>query len=201
RDSNRCCGAASAVSGPCINPSSLWHGKSGRRGRRRKLSGDGADCRAYGERSAMNSKAPVSLIILTYNEEVNIGHTLESVKGWVGEIIIVDSYSTDETLEICRKYTDKIYQHPFQNQAQQFNWALDNVPIAYEWVMRLDSDEMVTPELARELCEFFTTTNREIKHKALDAEARVVRSNELEAGSEGLGINGRGLDGITGIYL
>lgn len=149
----------------------------------------------------MNSKAPVSLIILTYNEEVNIGHTLESVKGWVGEIIIVDSYSTDETLEICRKYTDKIYQHPFQNQAQQFNWALDNVPIAYEWVMRLDSDEMVTPELARELCEFFTTTNREIKHKALDAEARVVRSNELEAGSEGLGINGRGLDGITGIYL
>lgn len=94
---------------------------------------------------------PIGLIILTYNEEVNIEHTLESVKHWIGEIIIVDSFSTDRTLEICRKYTDKIYQHPFENQAKQFNWALDNVPIVHDWVLRLDSDEMVTPELAAEL--------------------------------------------------
>jgi len=98
-------------------------------------------------------KAPISLIVLTYNEEVNIEHTLESVKDWVGEIIIVDSFSTDRTLEICRKYTDKIFQHLFENQAKQFNWALDNVPIKHDWVMRLDSDEMVTPELAAELSE------------------------------------------------
>src|SRR5215470_14159574 len=124
----------------------------------------------------VTARAPVSLIILTYNEEVNIGHTLESVKDWVGEIIIVDSYSTDKTLEICRNYTDKIYQHPFQNQAQQFNWALDNVPIAHEWVMRLDSDEMVTPELARELCDLFTVTNGEVRHKALDEKELGVRS-------------------------
>lgn len=99
----------------------------------------------------MRSRASISLIILTYNEEVNIEHTLESVKKWVEEIIIVDSFSTDKTLEICRKYTDKIYQHPFENQAKQFNWALDNVPIAYDWVMRLDSDEMVTSELSEEI--------------------------------------------------
>jgi glycosyltransferase involved in cell wall biosynthesis len=99
------------------------------------------------------SKAPVSLIVLTYNEEANITHTLESVMDWLGEIIIVDSFSTDRTLEICRRYTDKIYQHPFENQAKQFNWALDNVPIAYDWVMRLDADEVVTPELSEEICD------------------------------------------------
>jgi len=102
-------------------------------------------------------KTNISLIILTYNEEVNIWHTLESVKDWVGEIIIVDSFSTDRTLEICNEYTGKIYQHPFKNQAMQFNWALDHVPISCEWVMRLDADEMVTSELAHELRDLFET--------------------------------------------
>jgi glycosyltransferase involved in cell wall biosynthesis len=107
-------------------------------------------------------KAPASLIVLTYNEEVNIEQTLESVRDWVGEIIVVDSFSTDRTLEICRAYTDKIYQHPFENQAKQFNWALDNVPIAHEWVMRLDADERVTPELAEELCHLLPTLSAEV---------------------------------------
>jgi len=100
----------------------------------------------------MANKTSISLIILTYNEEVHIEHCLKSVCDWIGEIIIVDSYSKDRTLEICRRFTDKIYQHPFENQAKQFNWALDNVPIQYDWIMRLDSDEMVTPELAEEIC-------------------------------------------------
>jgi len=98
-------------------------------------------------------KVPISLIILTYNEEKNIEYCLKSTYEWVGEIIIVDSFSADKTLEICKKYTDKIYQHPFKNQAKQFNWALDNVPIAYDWIMRLDADEMITPELAKEICQ------------------------------------------------
>ena len=102
-------------------------------------------------------KAPISLIILTYNEEDNIEHTLKSVHDWIGEIIIIDSFSSDRTLDICRQYTDRIYQHPFENQAKQFNWAIDNVPIAYPWVMRLDSDEMVTPELAQELRQVLPT--------------------------------------------
>lgn len=107
-------------------------------------------------------RAPVSLIILTFNEELNIEHTLESVKDWVGEIIIVDSFSTDRTLEICRRYTDKIYQHAFENQAKQFNWALDHVPLACEWVLRLDSDERVTPELAAEIRQTVPTLPGEV---------------------------------------
>lgn len=113
----------------------------------------------------MENKVPVSLIILTYNEEANIEYCLQSVADWIGEIIIVDSFSTDRTLDICRKYTDKIYQHPFENQAKQFNWALDNVPITYDWVMRLDSDEMVTPELAKEICDLFGIGDKDSRIK------------------------------------
>jgi len=98
-------------------------------------------------------KLPISVIILTYNEELNIEDCLKSVYGWVEDIFIVDSFSTDKTLEIARRYTDKIYQHPFENYAKQFNWALENLPIKTDWVMRLDADERVTPELKEELME------------------------------------------------
>lgn len=100
---------------------------------------------------------PISLIILTYNEEVNIGRTLESTKDWAGEILIIDSFSTDATLDICRKYTDKIYQHRFENHAKQFNWALDTVPIRYEWILRLDADESVPTKLKQELPRLITS--------------------------------------------
>src|SRR5215471_17535293 len=97
------------------------------------------------------AKVDLTLIVLTHNEELHIEHCLNSVRDWIGEIIIIDSFSTDRTLELCRKFTDKIYQHAFENQAKQFNWALDNVPVAKKWILRLDSDEMVTPELAAEI--------------------------------------------------
>ncbi len=96
-------------------------------------------------------KLPISVIILTYNEEKNIEACLKSVYDWVDEIFIVDSYSTDKTLEIVKKYTDKIYQHPFENQARQYNWALENLPIKTEWIMRMDAVEYVLPELKEEL--------------------------------------------------
>ena len=101
----------------------------------------------------VSKKAPLSLVILTYNEEVNIEHTLRSINDWAGEIIIVDSFSTDGTLDICRKYTDKIYQHPFENHGKQFNWALEHVSVQYDWILRLDADEMMTPELGQELVD------------------------------------------------
>jgi len=96
-------------------------------------------------------KLPISVIILTYNEEKNIEACLKSVYDWVDEIFIVDSYSTDKTLEIAKKYTDKIYQHEFKNYAKQFNWALENLPLKGTWIMRLDADEYVLSELKKEL--------------------------------------------------
>jgi glycosyltransferase involved in cell wall biosynthesis len=103
-----------------------------------------------------NVKLPISVIILTYNEEKNIEECLKSVYGWVEEIFIVDSYSTDKTLEIARKYTDKIYQHPFENYSAQRNWALNNLSIKTDWVMNLDADHRITSELKRELIKIFT---------------------------------------------
>lgn len=96
-------------------------------------------------------KIPISAIILTFNEELNIEGCFKSVVDWVREVIIIDSYSTDKTLEIAKKYNAKIFQHPFENQAKQFNWALDNLDIKGEWILRLDADERMTPELFKEI--------------------------------------------------
>jgi glycosyltransferase involved in cell wall biosynthesis len=104
-----------------------------------------------------SKKSPVSVIILTYNEGHNIEKCLKSVYKWTEAILIVDSHSTDRTVEIASKYTDKIYQHPFETQAQQFNWALDNLPLVTDWIMRLDADEMVTPELSDEIHDILHT--------------------------------------------
>lgn len=102
-------------------------------------------------------KLPLSAIILTYNEEKNIQACLESVKNFVQDIFIVDSFSTDQTLSIAKKYTDKILQHEFENYGKQRNWALDNLPIKTEWVLNLDADHRVTDKLKEELCEMFST--------------------------------------------
>ncbi len=105
----------------------------------------------------MGERIPISVIVLTYNEEKNIEECLKSVFGWVEEIFIVDSYSTDKTLEIAKKYTDKIYQHPFENYASQRNWAQENLPLKNEWVFHIDADERATPELAQELERIFSS--------------------------------------------
>ena len=102
-------------------------------------------------------KLPISALILTYNEEKNIEDCLKSIYDWVEEIFIVDSYSQDNTLEVARKYTDKIYQHPFENFSQQRNWSQDNLPIKNEYVLHLDADERVSSELSSELREIFSS--------------------------------------------
>ena len=98
-------------------------------------------------------KIPLSVIILTYNEEIHIERLLKNISDLADEIFIVDSFSTDKTLEIAEKYNCKIVQHYFENQAQQTNWALDNLEIKNDWILRLDSDEYLTEELKNEIAE------------------------------------------------
>ncbi len=93
----------------------------------------------------------ISIIILTYNEAENIIATLDSIKDFTDDIIIVDSFSKDNTKEICDRYGCHFYQNPFVNQAIQFNWALDNVPIKHDWVLRMDSDEILPIKLQAEI--------------------------------------------------
>lgn len=105
----------------------------------------------------MNGKYvfPISVIILTLNEEKNIQGCLKSIEGFFDEIIIVDSGSTDKTLETAKKYTDLIYSHEYITYSSQRNWAMKNIKIRNEWVLHLDADHRVTPELIAELREVF----------------------------------------------
>lgn len=93
----------------------------------------------------------VAVIILTYNEEANIAQALDSVSGWANEIFILDSLSTDRTLEIAGQYGCHIAQNKFENYAKQRNHALDHLPILSEWVFFLDADEWLSEELKKEI--------------------------------------------------
>lgn len=97
----------------------------------------------------------LSVIILTYNEEIHIRRCLENVTPLAKEVFVVDCFSTDKTVEIAREYGQvKVIQHQWPgNQAEQFNWALDNLPIQTEWILRLDADEYLLPALVEELQE------------------------------------------------
>lgn len=99
------------------------------------------------------SKLSLTLIILTYNEELNLEKCLKSVKNIPSQIIIVDCGSTDQTIAIAKKYNAEIYTHPFTTQAEQFNWAIDTLKIEGEWILRLDADEEISPELLNEITE------------------------------------------------
>ena len=95
----------------------------------------------------------LTVIILTYNEEIHIRRCLENVCPIAKKVIVVDSPSTDRTVEICREFDNvEVVVHKYPgNQAEQFNWALDNLTIDTEWVLRLDADEYLMPELVDEL--------------------------------------------------
>lgn len=93
----------------------------------------------------------LSVLILTYNEEQHIERCIRSLLTFADEVFIIDSFSTDKTIEIAKSLGAKIYQNPWKNYATQFNWGLDNCPINTKWVMRLDADEYVTPDLAFEI--------------------------------------------------
>lgn len=95
----------------------------------------------------------LSVVILTKDEELHIARCLDNVDSIAKEIFIIDSYSTDKTIEIASRYPKvKILQNKWiNNYAYQFNWGLDNAPITGKWVLRLDADEYLMPELIEEL--------------------------------------------------
>ncbi len=90
----------------------------------------------------------ISAIVIAGNEEKNIADCLESVK-WADEIIVVDSESTDKTIEIARRYTDKVFIRKWDGYAPQKNYSMEKA--GNEWVLSLDADERVSPELLEEI--------------------------------------------------
>ena len=90
----------------------------------------------------------LTVVIPTKNCQDDIGKCIESLK-WADEIVIIDGFSTDSTLDVCRRYTDKIIQHKFEDDfAKERNIGIDNA--TGDWLLQLDADEIVTDELRKE---------------------------------------------------
>lgn len=97
-------------------------------------------------------QVPISVVILTLNEEVNIEACLRSC-AWSDDVHVVDSGSTDRTVELARAMGAKTYFHAFESFGAQRNWAIDHTNPKHEWIFHLDADERFTPELVAELAE------------------------------------------------
>lgn len=100
-------------------------------------------------------KAPVSVVIIAKNEEKRLEDCLKSA-AWAAEIVVLDDMSTDRTVELARKYTDKVFQRAMDIEGRQRNYAYDMA--TQPWVLSLDADERVTPELAEEIARAVTDT-------------------------------------------
>lgn len=93
----------------------------------------------------------LTAIILALNEEMHLSRCITSLTGVASEVLVVDSFSRDSTLEIANSHRVRVVQHKFINHANQFNWALTQLSTGVEWVLRIDADEYLTQQLASEI--------------------------------------------------
>lgn len=106
----------------------------------------------------------VDVLIQTHNEELNLPHTLESVRGWVRHVFVVDSGSTDNTRRIAEDFGATFVHHAWEGYAAQKNWALDNLPFQAPWILILDADEAVSPKLRDEIIALVSRPAEEVEH-------------------------------------
>ena len=103
----------------------------------------------------------VSILVLTLNEEKNLAACLSAVS-WSNDIVVLDSYSTDSTLDIAKAFGARVFQRKLDDWASHQNWANENISFKYAWVYYTDADEIVTPELRDEILR---VTSAEITNK------------------------------------
>ncbi|MBI3452500.1 MAG: glycosyltransferase family 2 protein [Rhodospirillales bacterium] len=94
---------------------------------------------------------PISVVILTFNSEATIAATLAGAWAVSDDVHVVDSFSTDRTIELARAAGAQVVQHPFENYGMQRNWAIDTLPFKYDWQLHLDADERPSDALVAEL--------------------------------------------------
>ncbi|ODU00627.1 MAG: glycosyl transferase [Planctomycetes bacterium SCN 63-9] len=112
-----------------------------------------ADSASTGQAPGGRAKAPVSVIVPVKNEAANLERCLSALD-WADEVFLVDSQSTDHTAEIAARFGASVVQFHFNGTyPKKKNWALDNLPFRNEWVLIVDADEVVVPELAREIVD------------------------------------------------
>jgi glycosyltransferase involved in cell wall biosynthesis len=117
----------------------------------------------------------ICTIILTYNEEKHIKRCIQSLSNIATKIIVVDSFSDDDTFNIAQSLGVEIFQNPFVNQAQQFQWAVDHCGIESEWILRLDADETIDETLSVNINDF-------IKHNGSGNNAAIFNRKHIFLG-------------------
>ncbi|AKD01931.1 spsA [Pontibacter korlensis] len=133
-------------------------------------------------------KPSISVVILTYNESLHIRRCIESVKDVCQDIYLVDSFSTDDTVQVAQSLGAIVYQNKWENNyAKQFNWGLDNLPITTDWVLRLDADEYLTPELASEIVNKLPNLSNEVNGVELPLR-RIFQGREITKGTGGINL-------------
>jgi glycosyltransferase involved in cell wall biosynthesis len=116
-----------------------------------------------------SGKLPVSVIIAVRNEAKNLPRCLQALRD-VGEVYVIDSQSTDETVEIARSHGAQVVQFRYQGGwPKKRQWAMDTMPLAYDWILLLDADEVLTPELAEEI-------RAAIRNPAIDGYSILLRT-------------------------
>lgn len=95
--------------------------------------------------------ADLTTIILTYNEEKNIANAINSVKEISKRIVVIDSYSTDNTVEVAKLLGAEIFQNKWINYSKQFQYGVDIANIDTQWILRLDADEVISKEASKEI--------------------------------------------------
>lgn len=105
----------------------------------------------------MQRDSKISFLILTYNEELHIERCLRSVLPFACEVWVIDSFSTDNTLAIAERLGAKVVKHAFENQAQQFNWAISHCDIQGQWIWRVDADEYISADLGHKVASAIAT--------------------------------------------
>ena len=123
----------------------------------------------------------ISAVLIAFNEERNIEAALQSLEGVADEIVVVDSHSTDRTVKIARKYTDRVFERTWTNYADQKNFADDQAD--HLWILSLDADERLSPELRAEIlglkdgtpdCRRFLHAPARLLSRPLDPALRLV---------------------------
>ena len=96
----------------------------------------------------------MSILILTLNEEANLPACLAAV-AWADDVVVLDSFSQDQTVAVAERLGARVYPRAFDDFASQRNYALDQIAFKHDWILHLDADEIVTPELHTESCSQF----------------------------------------------
>lgn len=128
----------------------------------------------------------ISVIILTYNESIHLRRCINSVLSFTNKIFVVDSLSTDDTVEIAESLGAIVYRNKWElNYSKQFNWALNHLPIETDWVFRLDADEYVSTELSNEILNKIVNIPNDVNGIVLPFR-RVFLGREIKFGTGGI---------------